>query len=189
MRSTLATLPTEAPALAEALEAQGGREDALLVSIPMATHGDRDVSAFAGYDALVAGHADAEPGTIIKPMFCALLRRRSDGALRFVRYGLQPDGLVDEDRLVPHDVRSECHEAFRRHPKHMLRLVSHLLEDCVAAEAGDEDVKAHDDALAARLRLIIQRESKRFMDEARGAALKRCANDISVLQPRLGTAA
>jgi len=148
-----------------------------LVGISQATHGDRDVSMYEGYDLVVARYGEQSDGSILKARFAALLRRQSDGAIRLVRQWAI-DGFLETDIMVPHDRRSLIEEAFSTHDVTTRIGVSALCHAYERTDATDEDVLAHDATVLRELAWHVRRAAGAVMTPSLSETLSDTARNL-----------
>lgn len=150
---TLAKIPFE--------RLEGDSAQNALVAISRATHGDRDVSMYEGFDPLITCRGEQD-GTILRARFVALLRRRSDGAIRMVRQWAH-DGFMETDTLVADGDRWTIEAAFSTHDVITRINVSALCHAYERTDAAPADVEAHDAAVRREMAWQLRRIAARAM--------------------------
>jgi hypothetical protein len=168
---TLATIPfdrLEGPAAQDAL-----------IAISRATHGDCDVSMYKGFDPIVASRGEQD-GSILRARFVALLRRRSDGAIRMVRQWAH-DGFMETDTMVADGDRWTIEAAFSTHDVITRINVSALCHAYQRTDAAPADVEAHDAAVRREMAWQLRRIAGRAM----GSSPAIDAERASLLEERI----
>ena len=146
-------------------------------SISMATHGDMDVSMYDGFDMIVARRGQQTGQSMLKPRFAALLRRRSDGAVRLIRQWAQ-DGFMETSIMVPHERRSVIEEAFSTHDEATRAGVNVLCDRYERTDATAEDVVEHDATVLRELAWHARRAAAAAMIPDLAGALLETARDM-----------
>jgi len=150
---TLATIPFD--------RLEGAAAQDALVAISRATHGDCDVSMYEGFDPIVACRGEQED-SILRARFCALLRRRSDGAIRMVRQWAH-DGFMETDTMVADGDRWTIEAAFSTHDITTRINVTALCHAYQRTDAAPADVEAHDAAVRREMTWQLRRIAGRAM--------------------------
>jgi hypothetical protein len=149
----------------------------MLVAISQATHGDRDVSAYEGFEPLVVGFGEETHGSILRPRFAALLRRTSDGAVRMIRHWAH-DGFMEQDLMVADGDRWTIEAAFATHDAATRDQASLLCHADERTEATAADVRAHDAAALREIAWQARRLSRRMMTPSLEATTADMARDV-----------
>lgn len=168
---TLSKIPFEA--------LRGDAAQQALVAISRATHGDRDISMYEGFDPVVASRGEQD-GSILKARFAALLRRRSDGAIRMVRHWAH-DGFMEMDTMVADGDRWMIEAAFSTHDIRTQINVSALCHAYERTDAAPADVEAHDAVVRREMTWQLRRIAARAM----GPSPAIDAQGASVLEERI----
>jgi len=140
---------------------EGASAQNALVMISRATHGDCDVSMYEGFDPVIARRGEQD-GSILRARFCALLRRRSDGAIRMVRHWAH-DGFMETDTMVANGDRWTIEAAFSTHDVTTRINVSALCHAYERTDATPADVAAHDAAVRREMAWQLRRIASRAM--------------------------
>lgn len=158
---------------------EGASAQNALVNISRATHGDRDVSMYEGFDPIVACRGEQD-GSILRARFVALLRRRSDGAIRMVRHWAH-DGFMETDTMVADGDRWTIEAAFSTHDVTTRINVSALCHAYERTDATPDDVEAHD----AHVRREMSWHLRRVAGRAMGDSPAIDAQAAAILQERV----
>lgn len=171
---TLASIPFD--------RLEGRDAEIALVTISRTTHGDRDISMYDGFDVVIASLGEPQEGSFARARFCALLRRRTDGAIRMIRHWAQ-DGFMETDMMVADGDRWRIDAAFSTHGITTKINVSALCHAYQRTEATTADIQAHDASVLRELSWQARQAEGRAMDSNLARTFRDTAIDLMPHRP------
>lgn len=150
---------------------------AMLTKLARTVHGHVDISIYEGFDVILSAPArdDDKPAKLVR--HAALLRRRTDGALRLVRHWASAEP-IEGDVLVPHGAYSMVREAFSLHSRKHVQLVSRIEDACTGTPMSALDMAINDASVVHETATRLRRASWRCADPETALMLQNMSKDL-----------